>query len=283
MGISPTSYYYGNPTDEYYYDAEYEAPRDPESRMDATLFRGYSLPWDSIFPIGIMGAIYVLWTLGASLVIDFLQYFYIVQWQMIVNVCFAFIELGLLVIFLVVSCYFAWCGDADAVRLKVQKLKVGRTSVILARRSRVAMNGDLILVLVGLSFVLWEVTMVSCFSWGSSGNAWLTKSAISGATVTSPLYTVNYPLTSAHWGSTLNARMIEQAKFRSDIYLFILIKGIVIMCTLFISRWVGIDTADRKMTYLRKYIDAGRKNVKADEDFVMHVAGAKERNSYSTA
>jgi hypothetical protein len=276
MGVgSPTTYFYG-PGHRYSPAAQYASSRMP---LDSEFFKGYSMPWDSVYLGGVFTVLFILWNLVWSEILNFLLLTYVVEWPLLVNVIMMFIELGLIVIGLVATCVYAWYADVDVYKLKeIANLPdgdkpgtVSQSTAVAARRSRVNINMDLTMCLVLLSFNWLEVTWVSCYAWGTVGNAWATKTPFD-ATATSSLSIHNYALTDSHWGTTFNARLVELTFYRSLIHLFVMIKGIVFMAAFFLSRFPAMDLAERKAIYDAMYIAAGSVVSEASPHFLNHVA-----------
>jgi hypothetical protein len=276
MGVgSPTTYFYG-PGHRYNPAAQYASSRPP---LDSNYFRGYAMQWDSVYLGGVFTIVFILWNLVWSELLNFLLLTYVLEWQLLVNVIMMFIELGLIVLGLVATCLYAWYADVDVYKLKeIANLSdenkpgtVSQSTAVAARRSRANINMDLTMCLVLLSFNWLEVAFVSSYAWGTAGNAWATKTP-ADVTTTNPLATYNYALTDSHWGTTFNARLVEQTFYRSLIHFFIMIKGIVFMVAFFLSRFPAMDLAERKAIYDAMYIAAGSVVGEASPHFLNHVA-----------
>jgi hypothetical protein len=273
MGVGPSDYAFYGRGHRYAYvapDAYSGAAAQP---LDGDLFQGYSMNWDSYFLGGVFTILFILWNLVWSEVLNFLLLTYVVQWSLQINVIMMFIELGLIVIGLIFSCVYAFYADNDVYALRQLAISgqksVSTIAALRARRSRANVNMDLTMCLVLLSFNWLEVTWVSCYTWGTIGNAWATKTALD-ETATSPIATVNYPLTSSHWGGTFNARLVEKTLYRSLIHLFIVVKGIVFMVAFFLSRFAAMDIAVAKKHYDAAY-DLGGGVQAASPEFIYHV------------
>jgi len=272
MGQGPTDFYGYGAGHRYSY-VEPTGYANSSNPRDGGLFQGYSLPWDSVYLGGVATVLFILWNLVWSVLLNFLLFTYVVQWQILVNVIMMFIELGLILIFLVAAAVYAYYADMDVYVIKqlarTDADSVSTISALRARRSRANINMDLTMCLVLLSFNLWEVALVSSYTWGTVGNAWATKTALD-ATATSPIATVNYPLTSSQWGSTFTARLVENTAYRSYIHLFVLIKGIVFMVAFFLSRFPAMDVAVSKLHYDVVYESSGGV-IRATPEFLMNL------------
>lgn len=269
MGVGPSDFYHGaGHRYSYVEPTGYASTGNPR---DGGLFQGYGMPWDSVYLGGVATVLFILWNLVWSVVLNFLLFTYVVQWQILVNVIMMFIELGLIVVFLVFSAVYAYYADVDVYLIKQLALSktdtVSTIGALRARQSRANINMDLTMCLVLLSFNLWEVALVSSYTWGTVGNAWATKTALD-ATATSSIATVNYPLTSSQWGSTFTARLVENTAYRSYIHLFVLVKGIVFMVAFFLSRFPAMDVAVSKAQYGVAY-DANGGVTAASPEYLM--------------
>lgn len=266
MGNSPTGYWYGG-TGPY-------GIVEPER----STFQGYAIATDSWLLGGFFTALIVLWSLVWSELLNFLQFTYVLLWPLVVNFSMMWVELGLILLGLCVCAYYATVADADMYLNKAMAAKITPNSptaaifdntVILARRSRYNINADLVMLLVLLSFTWLEVTWVSCYAFGTVGDAWATKTA-AGLTASAPLYTYNYPLTSSHWPSTLTARLIDNVRYRSYVHLFVMVKGIICMVALFLSRYAAMELADRKAYHFERY-EKNKQATPADMHYLLNI------------
>lgn len=270
MGNSPTGYWYGG-----------EGPYGIVER-DSSVFQGYAIYSDSIFLGGFFTIFIILWSLVWSEILNFLQFTYVLLWPLVVNFSMMWVELGLILLGLCICAYYAHVADGDMYRIKAMAamLNGGKetagifdNTVILARRSRYNINADLVMLLVMLSFTWIEVTWVSCYAFGTVGDAWATKTA-AGLTASAPLNTYNYPLTSSHWPSTLTARLIDNVRYRSYIHFFVMIKGIICMVAVFLSRYAAMDLADRKAFHYERH-EKNKVATPADMHYLLNVGAGR--------
>jgi hypothetical protein len=161
------------------------------------------------------------------LILNFLLWTYVLQWQILITICLTWIEAGLVLIGAIVLTVLNVWSDADEERLtRGFTGKLTYQGLANAKRSRVNAAADLSILLSGLLFLLFEVSLVMLYCLGGTSQSWL-----NGVQTV-----VNYPLTNTTAYPTITGRVINQVNYRSGIHFFIFIKALILLTSVIFSR-----------------------------------------------
>lgn len=228
---------------------------------DHTLFKENAMPWDRLLTGGYMSLIYFLW-LAIMVFLNFCLFTYVLEWAIQINFILALTEASVVVVGLIWSCIWAAMGDNDIRRLAYNKDQVSLLGMLHARRSRANNSTDVSLMISGLFLVVFELWFVCLYIYGGVHNNWLNGWSS----------TVNYPLTRTATFATLTAANVQQVMFRAFIHLFIVIKGLILICAIFFTRANAVYLNDhRERTYAK--VQHAKQNAIASAEDVLHLAG----------
>jgi len=206
------------------------------------LLLNYFFPGDRGFTGGYAGKIYLLWLLVVGITINFCLWWFVAQWPFTVTIILTWIEAGLVLIGAIALTVMAVMSDQDVLKLTHGTPEVSFRSLSNAKRSRANAATDLSLLLAGLLFLLFEVSMVMMYWLGATGDLWLNghKEAVNRVITN----TTNFP--------TLTAAHVQQWSYRSQIHFFIFIKALILFTAAIFTRSealalrVDLLNADRK-------------------------------------
>lgn len=190
------------------------------------LLRNYFFPGDRGFTGGIAGKIYLLWLLVVGIVINFCLWWFVAQWPFTVTIILTWIEAGLVLIGAIALTVMAVWSDQNVLQLTHGTPQVSYASLSNAKRSRANAATDLSLLLAGLLFLLFEVSMVMMYWLGATNDTWLNghKEAVNRVLTN----TTNFP--------TLTAAYVQQWSYRSQIHFFIFIKALILFTSAIFTR-----------------------------------------------
>jgi hypothetical protein len=228
--------------------------------MDRELFKENAMPWDRLLTGGYMSLIYFLW-LAIMVFLNFCLFTYVLEWAIQINFILVLTEGSVVVVGLIWSCIWAAMGDNDIKKLAYAGAdNVSLLGMLHARRSRANNSTDVSLMISGLFLVVFELWFVCVYIYGGLHNNWLNGWSS----------TVNYPLTRTATFATLTAANVQQVMFRAFIHLFIVIKGLILICAIFFTRANAVDLNDHRERTFAKLKRQGEKATASAED-VLHL------------
>jgi hypothetical protein len=171
----------------------------------------YCMPGDFIFAHGPIGFVFILWALTIG-IIEYCQYIYAAQWQLLVTIVLIWIQFGLLLFGLIALIIISVWTDKDIRRLSYLG-DAHYKDLAAAKESRYDAAIDLGFVSFYFFMTIFCVANVMCY-WLGTPVTFLHA----GTTPADNQVVLNNPITNGTAFPVITAAVIQQVMFRADIH-----------------------------------------------------------------
>jgi hypothetical protein len=226
-------------------------------------------PGDSFVAGAGLSKLYLLWTLIVTLILNLVQFLYVVTWPIVYAVGFCITDLVLAFIGFLLSAWFTFQADRDLLNFFEFPADEGvrgrgwsaRNRAIRGRYDATIDRGFFGIALIASTFAC---AIILSYAYGSgSSSAGLTWV---GGNVTQEPIAYNHPITSPRWGA-LSAANLQIVNYRSYIHLEEILRGFAIFFGFLIAAHLA-GLLSRQHLLKRGLLFTPRSDVESMQSFV---------------